>query len=425
MTETIVPTNIYNKTKPAPALLQQAARKAVFSLLEQIERGSVILRENGKTLTFGKNTDDHALTASILVHDPRFYTKVLLGGSVGAGEAYMAGFWSTDNLAGLIEIMATNQAARMGVDSGLMRLNQPLHHLFHRLHRNTPKGSRGNILEHYDLGNDFYRLFLDGTMAYSCAFFETDKDSLETAQIAKYDRICDKLQLSSRDHLLEIGTGWGGFAIHAALRAGCRVTTTTISDRQHQKASERIRAAGLSDKVRVLKKDYRKLEGEFDKLVSIEMIEAVGHQYLDTFFKRCSNLLKPEGLMLLQAITIADQYYDQYKQSVDFIKRYIFPGGCLPSIHAMSHSVTRHTDLKMFHLEDITEHYARTLSIWRDRFFKRLDAVRALGFDDVFVRMWDFYLSYCEGGFRSRYIGSVQMLLTKPLWRRRSIMRSI
>ena len=418
MTESIVPTEMFLERKASPSILQHTARKAVFSLLEQIKRGSISVHEKGISQTFGDHTDDPSLTASLTVHDPRFYTKVFLGGSVGAGEAYMAGFWSTDNLAGLIEIMATDPAARTGIDSGLMRLSQPLHHLFHRLHRNTPRGSRGNILAHYDLGDDFYQLFLDDTMAYSCALFESETASLETAQIAKYNRVCDKLQLSSRDHLLEIGTGWGGFAIHAALRTGCRVTTTTISDRQYQKAIERVRKAGLSKKVRVLKKDYRKLEGEFDKLVSIEMIEAVGHQFLDTFFKRCSNLLKPEGLMLLQAITIADQYYDHYKRSVDFINRYIFPGGHLPSIHAMSTSVTRHTDLKIFHLEDITEHYARTLAVWRKRFFNRLAQVKALGFDDTFVRMWDYYLGYCEGGFRARHIGTVQMMFTKPLWRR-------
>jgi cyclopropane-fatty-acyl-phospholipid synthase len=289
--------------------------------------------------------------------------------------------------------------------------------LFHFLNKNTRRGSRENILVHYDLGDDFYKLFLDETLTYSCGIFETEDSSLKDASDAKYDRICQKLRLGGGDHVLEIGTGWGGFAIHAARHYDCRVTTTTISDNQHQLAAQRFADAGLTDKITLLKQDYRDLSGRFDKLVSIEMIEAVGHHFLDTFFRVCSERLKPDGIFLLQAITIRDQVFEKHKRSVDFIKRFIFPGSCIPSITAISRSIARATDLKLFHLEDITPHYARTLREWRRRFFDNIDAVRDLGFSEAFIRMWEYYLCYCEGGFAERYIGDVQMLFTKPLSR--------
>jgi len=278
-------------------------------------------------------------------------------------------------------------------------------------------GSRKNILAHYDLGNDFYALFLDETMTYSCAIFEQENSSLKQASEAKYDRICRKLQLAAGDRVIEIGTGWGGFAVHAARNYGVQVTTTTISDEQHQFARQRIKAAGLEDRITLLKKDYRDLSGKFDKLVSIEMIEAVGHQYLPIFFRTCSRLLKDDGIMALQAITIGDQIFDRHKRTVDFIKRYIFPGSCIPSITAISIALAKATDLRLVHLEDITPHYARTLREWRRRFFTNIKKVRALGFSDTFVRMWEYYLCYCEGGFAERYLGDVQMLFVKPLCR--------
>jgi cyclopropane-fatty-acyl-phospholipid synthase len=267
------------------------------------------------------------------------------------------------------------------------------------------------------LGNDFYELFLDDTMTYSCGVFERPEASLREASIAKYDRICRKLDLSAADHVLEIGTGWGGFAIHAATHYGCRVTTTTISDRQHEMAQQRFAAAGLSDRITLLKQDYRDLTGTFDKLVSIEMIEAVGHHFLDEFFRVCSERLKPDGMLLLQAITIRDQVFDWHKRNVDFIKRYIFPGSCIPSVAAISEAVAQATDLRIFHLEDITTHYAKTLRLWRENFFHNIDRVRHLGFSDAFIRMWEFYLCYCEGGFAERYLGDVQILMTKPMCR--------
>jgi cyclopropane-fatty-acyl-phospholipid synthase len=286
------------------------------------------------------------------------------------------------------------------------------------MRRNTLSGSRDNIVAHYDLGNDFYKLFLDETLTYSCGIFEKKTSSLKQASLAKYRRICEKLQLSPDDHVVEIGTGWGGFALFAAQNYGCRVTTTTISKEQYQLANQRFQSAGLADKITLLFRDYRKLSGHFDKLVSIEMIEAVGHQFLDAFFAACSRLLREDGMMLLQAITIRDQVFEQHKRSVDFIKRYIFPGSCIPSITAMSDAIAGSSDLKLFHLEDITPHYTRTLRTWRERFFSNIDKVRAMNFPETFIRMWEYYLCYCEGGFAERYIGDVQMLLTKPLCRR-------
>src|SRR5690606_1373140 len=287
--------------------------------------------------------------------------------------------------------------------------------------RNSRDGSRRNIQAHYDLGNDFFALFLDPTMNYSCGIFESAEATMEQASIAKMDAICRKLDLQPGDHLLEIGTGWGALAIHAARHFGCRVTTTTISREQHALAAARIREAGLGDRIELLRRDYRDLEGRYDKLVSVEMIEAVGHRFLDTYFRRCSSLLKDDGLMLLQAITIRDEHYAQALKSVDFIQRFVFPGGFIPSVAAMSASMARTTDMQLLHLQDIGLHYATTLRRWRQRFFDNVAAVRALGYPDSFVRLWEFYLCYCEGAFLERNIGNVQMLLAKPRSRRASL----
>ena len=281
------------------------------------------------------------------------------------------------------------------------------------MRRNTRAGSRRNIAHHYDLSNEFFRLFLDDSMMYSSAVFDRDDTPLAEAQLAKLDRICQKLELTAADHLLEIGTGWGALAIHAARNYGCRVTTTTVSQEQHRLATERVRAAGLEDKVEILLRDYRDLDGQYDKLVSVEMIEAVGHEYLDGYFRACSERLVPGGTMLLQAITIADQQHERHRKSVDFIKAHIFPGSCIPSVTSMITSATRATDLRLSHLEDLTPHYARTLRCWRERFLDSTPRVRALGFDERFIRMWEYYLAYCEGGFEERYLGCVQMLFTK------------
>ncbi|MEO7727774.1 MAG: cyclopropane-fatty-acyl-phospholipid synthase family protein, partial [Burkholderiales bacterium] len=348
------------------------------------------------------------------VHDPRFYSEVAFAGSIGAGEAYMQGYWSVDDLTALMRILLQNCAVMDGLETGLARFIAPLQKALHWTARNTHSGSRRNIAAHYDLGNDFFRTFLDPTMMYSSAVFERPEMTLEQASVAKLDRICRRLQLKPDDHVIEIGTGWGGFALHAAGRYGCRVTTTTISGEQHDLARERFAAAGLAGRITLLKEDYRNLGGTYDKLVSIEMIEAVGHQYYDTYFRKCSDLLKPDGAMLLQAITIADQRYAAARDSVDFIKRHIFPGSCIPSVAAITDAIARVTDLRLVHLDDIGPDYAVTLARWRENLFANLDRVRGLGYTDEFVRMWEFYLCYCEAGFEERVIGDAQFLFVKP-----------
>jgi len=355
------------------------------------------------------------------VLDPRFYSDVAFGGSIGAGEAWMNGYWTSSDLGALLRILIRNQDAMRKVDGGFARISEPLQRILHALNSNTRKGSRRNIAAHYDLGNDFYRLWLDRTMMYSCAYFDSVDTSLEDASVEKLDRICRKLELSPDDSVVEIGTGWGGFAIHAAKHYGCHVTTTTISKEQHDYAQRAIREAGLDDRITLLFDDYRDLNGQFDKLVSIEMIEAVGHRFHPTFFRKCCELLKPDGVMLLQAITMADQDYDSYRRSVDFINRYIFPGGCLTSVTDMTGTMTRHTDLRTIHVEDIGPHYAITLRYWYDRFMARLDEVRELGYPETFIRMWQFYLLSCESAFIERKIGNVQMLMMRPDARREHI----
>lgn len=397
--------------KKRSALLQRFARSLVFSRLRSIVGGRMVIIENGQSQQFGRIS---GLNVTIHVHDARFYGEIAFGGSIGAGEAYMLGYWTTDNLTGLIRLMVLNQNVMDTLEGGMAWLAKPFLKMLHWMNRNTADGSRRNIAAHYDLGNDMFQLFLDPTMMYSSAIFDTPEMTLEQASISKLERICRKLQLSEQDHVLEIGTGWGGFAIHAASRFGCRVTTTTISQAQFDLANTRIRQAGLENKITVLLNDYRYLEGQFDKLVSIEMIEAVGYQFYDTYFAKCAELLKLDGMMLLQGITIADQRYESAKNSVDFIQRYIFPGSCIPSITALLDSATRASDLRLFNLEDIGPHYARTLAEWRINFFGNLDKVRALGYSEEFIRMWEFYLCYCEGGFEERALGDVHMLLVKP-----------
>lgn len=412
-------------TRKSPGFTTQLARKLLLSRLRLIEEGVIHLEEAGESLRLGGKVADPELEVRLRVDDPRFYVSTLFGGSIGAAESYMAGEWSTDDLTRLVRIFIRNEKVLQGIDSGWASLTLPFHKLFHRFHRNSQKGSRRNISAHYDLSNDFFKLFLDDTMMYSCAIFDSPDQDLREASLAKNERICQKLALSPRDHLLEIGTGWGGFAIHAASRFGCRVTTTTISKEQYALACERVREAKLEDRITVLLEDYRKLEGQFDKLVSIEMIEAVGHQFYDIYFKTVSELLKPDGLMLIQGITMADHRFREHLRSVDFIKRYIFPGSCLPSVNAMMDSVARKTDLALFHLEDITEHYVLTLRRWRDNFFRKIDSVRELGYSEEFIRMWHFYLSYCEGAFAERYIGDLQLVFAKPRCRRPAILPSL
>ena len=389
------------------------AQRLIYRQLDKIVNGEIIVRDGRDELYFGKTTDDFPHPVHITVSDNSFYIDVAFGGSSGSGEAYMKGSWKCSDLLSLIRIFLRNRHVLDAMDYRLTRLKGPLHKLGHMLNKNTKEGSKKNICAHYDIGNDLFKLFLDPTMMYSSAYFKHEDMSLSQASIAKLDLICQKLQLDKEDHLLEIGSGWGGLAIHAATHYGCRVTTTTISDEQYVLAQQLIMDAGLDDRITLLKQDYRDLTGTYTKLVSVEMIEAIGHQYMNTYFDKCSSLLADDGIMLLQAITIADQYYESALKDVDFIKKFIFPGGFLPSVSTLCNSIATVTDMKLFHLQDIGPHYAKTLNAWRQRFFDNVNEIAKLGYPDEFVRLWDYYFCYCEGGFIERDIGTVQMLLTK------------
>jgi len=404
-------------------ILDRIGRKLLHSRLSGLSFGRLTLIDEFERRDFG--TDEDGLHVTITVADPEFYSAVAFGGPVGAAEAYIQGYWSTDDLTGTVQVLLQNREVLDGMDGGFARFALPFRKALHWINRNTRSGSRRNIAAHYDLGNDFFSLWLDKTMMYSSAVFERADMTLEEASTAKLDRICRKLELSADDHVLEIGTGWGGFAVHAASRYGCKVTTTTISREQFEFATARVEEAGLSDRVELLLEDYRDLEGQYDKLVSIEMIEAVGHEFMDTYFQQCAGLLKKDGMMLLQAITIADQRYQAALKSVDFIQRYIFPGGFLPSVTAILESVTQSSDMRIYHLEDIGPHYAETLRRWRDSFARKMDQIWSLGYDEQFLRMWHYYYCYCEGAFMERAIGNVQVLFVKPGTRREPLVPSL
>jgi cyclopropane-fatty-acyl-phospholipid synthase len=394
--------------------IDKMCRPLLFSRLRKIECGQVKIIDHCGEQLFGNTEESSELTVEINVKDQRFYSDIALGGTVAAGEAYMQGYWSCNNLTGLVRIMLRNRQVMDQVEGGFSLFKAPILRLMHWLNRNSQAGSRRNIEAHYDLGNEMFELFLDPTMMYSCAYYPDSEASLDQAATAKLQRICEKLQLSETDHVVEIGTGWGGFAIYAATHFGCKVTTTTISKQQYEIARQRVITAGLEDKVTLLMQDYRDLQGTYDKLVSIEMIEAVGPQYLETYFAKCSSLLKPDGIMLIQAITIQDQFYDQAIKSVDFIQRYIFPGGFIPSVTAISNAVKKSTDTRLFQMEDIGPHYATTLRDWRKNFFNNIEQIKALGYSDQFIAMWDFYLCYCEGGFLERTLGTSHLVFVKP-----------
>lgn len=393
--------------------LDRLARKVLLRQLDRLGEGQLIICEQGREWRFGNLSAALPRPVTVQVTNSSAWSDILLGGICGAGESYMKGNWRCDEVNMLVRLFLRNRDLMSAFNGPLKLMRQPARHLMQWFTRNTRAGSRRNIEAHYDIGNDFFALFLDPTMTYSCAYYPDASATLEEAAVAKLDRVCRKLGLSPGMHLLEIGTGWGGLAIHAASRYGCRVTTTTISGEQYELARQRIEALGLSDRVEVLNMDYRDLEGQYDRIVSIEMIEAVGHQYMDQYFTRCNSLLKPDGMMLIQAITMTDQHYEEALREVDFIKRYIFPGGFLPSITAIASSLTRVTQMKISHLEDIGLHYARTLQDWRKRFLQQLDAVRSQGYPENFIRLWDYYFCYCQGGFEERYLGTVQLLLTK------------
>ncbi len=393
-----------------PTLGTRLARKLVHERLAALSSSRLEMVDSEGTAYFGPA--DATLRARVTIHDPIAYARIAADGSVGAGESFMDGEWDADDLVAVVRILAREANGLSLVDAGSARLGLAVDIAKHLLRRNTLRGSAKNIHAHYDLGNDFFRLWLDPTMMYSAGIFEREDATMEEASHAKLDRICQKLRLSESDHLVEIGTGWGGMAIHAAKHYGCRVTTTTISKEQHALAVERIREAGLEDRVTVLLQDYRTLEGKFDALVSIEMIEAVGDEYLETYFETCARLLVPEGRALIQAITNPDRAYEASLRSVDFVKKHIFPGCQIPSLARMAEAWSG-TDFRLTSLEDLTVHYARTLRAWRLAFLARRKEVAAMGYDTRFLRMWEFYLAYCEGGFAERRIGDVQLLLAR------------
>ncbi|CAD7694871.1 unnamed protein product [Ostreobium quekettii] len=393
------------------SLIDRTARWLVLDRLRGIQHGGLRLVEPGEATLLG----DSPPFADLLVRRPRFFRRVALGGALGAADAFVDGDWDSPDLTSVLQVLARNSIALQRVERGAPSLLRPIRAAFNRLRRNTLGGSRRNIAAHYDLSNDFFALMLDPTMTYSSGYFATPDASLEQASTEKYDRICRKLDLGPEHHVLEIGSGWGGFAEHAAGRYGCRVTTTTISDQQLVYVRNRISNAGLSDRITLLSQDYRSLEGAYDRLVSIEMIEAVGKEYLPGYFRKCSNLLKPDGAMALQAITIPDCRYEAYCRSVDFIQRYIFPGGSLPSPGAITGCLAGDTDFRLVHVEDFSDHYARTLAAWRDKLWGRVAEAELLGFDDRFLRIWRYYLCYCEAGFLERQVGVSQWVFNKPL----------
>lgn len=396
--------------------MRNIAKKLVLRTLSNLREGFLRVRIGDEVHELGDPAAD--LRAEIRVHDERFFSRALLGGDVAMGEAYMDGDWTTDDLVAVVRIAARNLVRIEGDNSFLSSVSRMIDTVRHRLRPNTIDGSRRNIHEHYDLSNEFFRLFLDESMMYSAAWYESADDSLEAAQRNKLDRICRKVQLGPGDHVLEIGTGWGSFAIHAAKHYGCRVTTTTISREQFELATERVRAAGLEDRIEILFEDYRKLTGTYDKIVSIEMFEAVGFEFYDEFFSTCDRLLRPDGTMLLQTITMLDQKFHTYRKRADWIQKHIFPGSELASVSEVFRSLARSTKLALFQAEDMGAHYARTLSEWRRRFHKAEKKARMLGFDDNFLRGWDYYLAYCEGGFLERHVSDFQFLLTRTHNRR-------
>lgn len=388
-------------------------RPRLLAELDRLEGGTVTLIEGHRRHRLGQGGP---LTVTLVVRDSRAWKRLALGGTVGAAESYMDGDWDADDLVALVRLFAANLERVNGeIETGTARLGRWLLAALYRLQRNSLSGSRRNISAHYDIGNELFATFLDRDhRMYSSAVFPYPEASLEEASTFKLDIMLERLDVRAEHHLLEIGTGWGGLAIHAAKTRGCRVTTTTISDEQYAHTAQRIEEEGLGERITLLKQDYRELEGRYDRLISVEMIEAVGHQYLETYLATLDRLLTDDGLAMLQAITIRDQRFEAAKREMDFIKRHIFPGGFLPSHHAILRGLTRSTSLNVLALDEIGPHYARTLREWHQRFEASLERVRNLGYDERFIRMWRYYLCYCEGGFLERTIGTCHLLLAKP-----------
>lgn len=404
--------------KARPGILDGLARKLVLKeQLNKLQTGQLIIREGSQEYVFGNKPDKDELTATITVNSARFYGDLAFGGSIGAGEAWMQGYWDCDDLVKLVRLMIRNRQLLDNMEGPWTLFSRPLQKMFHSINRNTRQGAKRNISAHYDLGNQFFSLWLDASMMYSCAIFEPAGISLAKAQHVRLERVCQRLDLKQGDSLVEIGSGWGALAMHAARHYGCKVTTVTISEAQYQLAKQRIEVAGLSGQITLLLQDYRDLEGQYDKLVSLEMIEAIGADQYEIYFAKCSELLKPGGRMLIQAITIEDERFEEYRKNVDFIQRYIFPGSCLPSVREMTSVISRVTDMKITRVDDIGLHYATTLNHWRRNFFKNINHVRNLGYSEAFIRMWEYYLCYCEGGFLEQSISDVHLVAQKPVRR--------
>ena len=399
------------KTPKKATFLTSVFKNGLKKKLSHLNVGCINVKDGDDKFSFGDI--DSELQVNVQVHSQEFYVMTGSGGAMGIAEAYILGYWTSDDVVMLMRIILKNRSILLSLNNGFAKILNPINKLIHRSRQNTLKGSKENILAHYDLSNDFYKLWLDPTMTYSCAYFKDTNTTLEDASIEKLDRMCRKLKLSEVDNILEVGTGWGSFSIHAAKNYGCNITTTTISDAQYEYAKARVVEEGLESKINVINKDYRKLDGQYDKIVSIEMIEAVGYEYISEYFKKLSSLLKPDGLMALQGITYNDQNFDTYKDSVDFIKKYIFPGSCLISISQIIDVIKNKTDLSMIDMEDITRHYAETLNRWRKNFMNVLPEVKEMGYSKAFINMWEFYFLYCEAGFLERNIGDVQLVFAK------------
>jgi cyclopropane-fatty-acyl-phospholipid synthase len=399
--------------KRCRAIVHSVFSKITYGQLEVVEATHHDFFPNNSTILSTAKDSAHAIKGKIYIHDISVYRDFVKGGSIGAAEAFIDGKWSSPNLTNVIRIFAKAQQQTDRLDASKSFVNKIKNALNHWQNRNTQSGSKRNILSHYDLGNELYTRFLDPKMMYSSAIYPSDTSTLEEAQTHKLKTICDRLSLSENDHLLEIGTGWGGLAIFAAQNYGCKVTTTTISDAQFDYAKEQVKSLNLEDKITLLKEDYRDLTGTYDKVVSIEMIEAVGYEFLPSFFKQCNDRLKEGGKLLIQSITIADQRFDYYKNNVDFIQRYIFPGGFLPSINTLSQHITKHSELIIESLDDIGLDYAKTLADWRKNFLSSWVELTQYGYDEKFKHLWLYYLAYCEGAFLERSTSTVHLVARK------------
>lgn len=393
--------------------IDKRSRSLVHAVLSKLPYGQIEIIEGCEHSHFPEKSDNSSINAKIHVHDMSMYRDFVKGGSIGAAEAFIAGKWSSPNLTNVIRIFAKAQQETDKLEARKSLLNKVKNVVSHWQNKNTQSGSKRNILAHYDLGNELYTRFLDPEMMYSSAIYPDENSTLEQAQLHKLDTICQRLSLTENDHLLEIGTGWGGLAIFAAKNYGCKVTTTTISDAQFAYAEKRVKALGLQDKITLLKKDYRELTGTFDKVVSIEMIEAVGYEFLPSFFKQCNDRLKKGGKLLIQSITIADQRFEYYKNNVDFIQRYIFPGGFLPSVNVLNSHLTDHSEMVVEQIDDIGLDYAKTLAHWREKFTASWPELQTLGYDDTFKRLWLYYFAYCEGAFLERSTSTVHLVARK------------